>query len=343
MNSIIYIRDEYIENEYRTPLVPCDLKKLIDNGFTIYIETSNKRIYSNNEYDKISNHIIITNKKWYDSDFSDALIIGLKELDNQEYCKLNNHIHIFFSHTYKNQINSHNILSYFKNSNSIIYDFEYFVDNNDKRLISFGFYAGIVGGFLGLLQYVNKILYKTNINNLIPYNSYSYILSFLMNYSILYNNLNIGIIGHNGRCGRGVIDILDRLNIKYTIIQKDFIKDDLVKFDIFYNCILLDTQDIVLYDEMSNFNQYITIVDISCDYLKPNNPIKLYKNNTTWKEPVFEYNNLVDIIAINNLPSLLPKDSSDYFSKIFCELLLNYNNDHWKVNKDMYYSIISNL
>ena len=31
--SLIYLRDEYIFNEYRTPLTPLNIKKLINSGF----------------------------------------------------------------------------------------------------------------------------------------------------------------------------------------------------------------------------------------------------------------------------------------------------------------------
>ena len=82
------------------------------------------------------------------------------------------------------------------------------------------------------------------------------------------------------------------------------------------------------------------IVDISCDYTKPNNPINIYNNPTTFENPVYKYNNYVDIIAIDNLPSLLPKESSDYFSKKLLTLLLDFNkdtNNYWKNNLKIYY------
>jgi saccharopine dehydrogenase (NAD+, L-lysine-forming) len=338
MINKIYIRDEYFDNEFRTPLVPNDIKKLINNNFLIYIESSNKRIYKDNEY-SIAN---ITTKKWYDDEFKEALIIGLKDFDKKEYNKLNKHKHLFFSHSYKNQINSYFILSKFKKSNSYIYDLEYFIDKNNKRLISFGFYAGIVGGFLGLYQYITKKIYNKNIKNLIPYESYTHMINEIEKYIHIFNSdIKIGIIGYDGNCGKGVIDILSKLNIKYNIINKNFEKDDLTKYDIFYNCILLNEQNIVMFDKYSSFNKYITIVDISCDYLKTNNPIKLYKEETTWENPIYQYNNIVDIIAIYNLPSLLPKDSSDYFSSNLVNILLN--DKYLLDNQKIYEDIIMNL
>ena len=117
-------------------------------------------------------------------------------------------------------------------------------------------------------------------------------------------------------------------------------------FDILYNCICLDNKySEVWFDENTFFPKNIVIVDISADYTKPNNPIKIYNNNTTFENPVYKYNNNVDIIAINNLPSLLPKDSSNYFSNILLQLLiqllLNYNNVYWHINLMKYYEMIN--
>jgi len=320
---MIYIRSEHNKDEHRTPLVPNDIKKL--NNYIVYVQSSENRIYSDEEYQ--NNGAIITNKLWYDPIFKDALIVGLKDLDNLD--KLAGHSHVYFSHSYKNQLGSEKILSAFKNSSSIIYDFEYFINNN-KRLISFGYYAGIAGGYLGLLQYITKKQYPgKNISNL------EYCET--INNSSL-QNINICIIGSNGNCGEGVKYILDNLNLKYIQIQKGNDKSNLKNYDILYNCIKLSEEsNEIWFDKNTVFTKPIIIVDISCDYTKENNPIKLYNKCTTWTEPVYSYNQYVDIIAIDNLPSLLPKDSSDYFSNIFTKLLLEKDKfGYWENNKNIF-------
>ena len=78
--------------------------------------------------------------------------------------------------------------------------------------------------------------------------------------------------------------------------------------DIFYNCIKLEEDyNETWFDENTEFKHPIIICDISCDYMKSNNPIKIYNEKTTWEKPIYNYNNFVDIIAIDNLPSLLPQ------------------------------------
>ena len=316
----IYIRRESAENEKRTPLVPKDINKLVSAGITVVVQYSDNRIYKDEEYEKEG--AILTNKPWYSEEYSNYLLIGLKELDNLDY--LNNHTHMYFSHSFKNQTNAENILNSFSKSNSSIYDFEYFFHNN-KRYIAFGYYAGIVGAVLGLQQYTSRKNNIKDIHTLKSYPSYSSLLK-----TVFFSTVKVALIGSEGRCASGVKKILDTLGIHYTPFTKSDSISGLENYDIVYNCIVLDeSYSHTWFDETTHFTKPIVIVDISCDYSKKNNPIKLYSEATTWKHPVFKYNDLVDIIAIDNLPSMLPKESSDEFSDLCTKLLLSFGTEIW--------------
>lgn len=347
---ILYIRNEENINEFRIPLVPKDARILLENNknisykeIIIYVQSSDTRIYTDDEY-KLAG-CIITSDAWYDHKFSNALIIGLKEVKDLD--KLSIHTHIFFSHSYKNQIGSNVILKAFYDSLSTIYDFEYFLDINHKRIIAFGYHAGIVGCVLGLKQYSNKINNEVNISNLTPWDSFDIMINYVKNSVLSIRGIKIAIIGSEGKCGKGVQYILNFFNLNY--VKFDSRIDDiesLKTFDIIFNCIMLDKKynKIWFNNNCIEVNKDIVIVDISCDYSKPNNPIKLYNNPTSWSEPVFNYNKYIDIIAINNLPSLLPKESSDNFSKTFLNLLLEYKNNDmnniWERNYKIYHNVL---
>lgn len=335
--KIIYLRSELNYNEYRCPIVPLDTILLIQKGFIVYVESSKNRIYEDIEYEKAG--AIITTDPWYDEKYKSGLIIGLKDIPKLD--KLDSHRHIYFSHSFKNQKNSEIILDSFKKSNSIIYDYEFLLDSNKKRKLAFGFYAGFVGCCLGLMQYYSKQVKKENISNLKPY---KFKMDLLNNIQKL-DAIKIVVIGPNGRSGSGVITVLDHFKIPFNKLCKTDSKTNLEKYDIVFNCILLEKNlNEVWFDEKTIFNKPIIIVDISCDYSSLNNPIKIYNEPTTWEKPVFSYNENVDIIAINNLPSLLPKDSSNEFSEILVKLLLIFNNDLvWENNKNYYYDIINKL
>ena len=62
MDNILYIRKEINDNEYRTPLTPKDGEKLIKQGWIIYIESSDNRIYKDNEYSEVG--CIVTKNKY---------------------------------------------------------------------------------------------------------------------------------------------------------------------------------------------------------------------------------------------------------------------------------------
>lgn len=338
--SKIFIRNEINPEEHRTPIVPRDISKLIRTGFEVFIESSRTRVFSDDEY--ILNGAIITHKQWHDYTFNNALIIGLKEISELE--KLDHHKHVYFAHSYKKQTGFKNILSAFSKSSSIIYDFEYFIDNN-KRVVSFGFYAGIIGGILGMLQYLEKSTFEINISTLHYWNTHQEMIRCIN--PTLLKDVKIAIVGGKGNCGTGVRNILDEFKIKYDVFDKQSNKNLLKEYDIVYNCItLLENSSEIWFSKYTEFKKPIIIVDISCDYLKANNPIQLYNENTTWTNPVYSYNKFVDIIAINNLPSLLPKDSSTFFSNKCVELLQEYQEPivgYWNDNEKIYYNNINNI
>ena len=348
MNNIIFIRNEINISEYRAPIIPKHIKKLIDNGYKVFIESSSHRIYIDEEYEYYGG--IITNISWHDPKFENALIVGIKELPCIEL--LYKHKHIYFSHTYKNQIGSQKILSEFSKSSSILYDFEYFLDENNKRVISFGYYAGIVGCVLGIKQFLHKKQYHNtshkNITNLNYWKSEELMMAEIQEIHKYnqQNQIKIAIIGSmNGNCSKGVVNVLDQLNIPYDFLDKTSNKTNLKEYDIVYNCILLnETFNEIWFSKEMEFDRDLVIVDISCDYSKKNNPIQIYDNETTWVQPVFSYNNKIDIIAVNNLPSLLPINSSAYFSEkcveLFIQLVQGDSNHYWKKNEEIFCDIL---
>jgi saccharopine dehydrogenase (NAD+, L-lysine-forming) len=105
----------------------------------------------------------------------------------------------------------------------------------------------------------------------------------------------------------------------------------LEEFELVYNCIELEeSYTDVWFSEATEINHVLVIVDISCDYSKPNNPISFYTQATSWAIPVCHPHPLVSLVAIENLPSLLPQESSYHFSACLTRLLLDDSKDAWK-------------
>jgi saccharopine dehydrogenase (NAD+, L-lysine forming) len=320
----LFIRKETIPHEYRTPIIPKDIPILIQHHYTVYVESCSNRCFSDSEFEK-QGAIIVTNE-WF---HYNAIILGLKELQHPEY--LDHHVHIYFAHCYKDQNHAPQLLKYFKQSRSILYDLEYFTYTNHQRVLAFGFYAGIAGCILALKQYHDKHLgplsYIKNLNSTI--------------FDLLSLNLkpSIAVVGHNGRCGQGVCHILNLLHLKFHKYEKDHSKRNLYKYDIVFNCIYLKNYIQPWFTHSTPFKKPIVICDISCDPYHEYNPIPIYYEPTTWENPVYQYNEYVSIIAIDNLPSLIPIESSTYFSNKLVELFLLKENDTqhiWKRNLQLY-------
>ena len=323
MIESIFVRAETFPNEYRTPLVPDDVKILLQNGIHVFIQASKTRFFQDSLYNDISG-CTLTSESWTHPDFKHSFIIGIKELSELE-C-LNQHQHVYFSHTRKGQAGSDRILTAFTKSMSQLYDFEYITDHSGTRLIAFGFYAGVVGAALGLQEYGCRAMQKPSLQRLYPWSSFTSLLRSIPD----VGEPTIAIIGSKGRCGQGVCSVLKTLGLKYIEFGKNDQIQGLETFDIVYNCIVLDTSYThVWFSEETQFSHPIVIVDISCDSSKPNNPIQLYKTSTTWSDPVFHPDPLVSLIAIENLPSLLPSESSYHFSACLVPLLLKFPKDPW--------------
>jgi len=279
----------------------------------VYVQSSGFRCYADSQYRAAG--AVVTQKEWYDSQFKDCLILGIKELTCLD--KLRGHLHVYFSHSFKGQQGADVILQAFKGSLSLLYDLEYLVGADGKRLIAFGFHAGLVGGALGVLQHCNR----SSLGQLKGWASLNDMIADCSKSIPVASPLNIAIVGADGRCGRGVQALLDRIGVPYTKIGKgDTVTCD---YDIIYNAIALEeTYDKVWFTRNTVFPKRTTIVDISCDYTRPNNPIKLYQEATTWASPVHTVGN-ASVIALENLPSLLPLESSAHFSERLSTLLLN--------------------
>jgi saccharopine dehydrogenase (NAD+, L-lysine-forming) len=143
--------------------------------------------------------------------------------------------------------------------------------------------------------------------------------------------ISVAVVG-SGRSAKGVQYILHKFNITPLCVHRENISE-IKDADIVFNCITLDKNyNKVWFAKDIQPNRDQLIVDISCDYAKPNNPIAVYSSPTTWQTPVYNYSDKLSIIAIDNLPSLLPCDSSIAFSEKLTDLLLRYGDSSWLNN-----------
>lgn len=137
MSNIIGIRheDKYVM-ERRVAIIPEHLRKLRDKGLKFLVQTSPKRVYSDQSFRDSGAKIV--------DDLKDAnIIFGVKEMPNDFFEE--NKTYIFFSHVIKGQQYNMPMLKKMMEKKCNLIEYEKIADDEGRRLIFFGRFAGLAG------------------------------------------------------------------------------------------------------------------------------------------------------------------------------------------------------
>lgn len=137
MKKIGIRHEDRFTAERRVPLIPDHVKQLKEQfGIEFNVEPSEKRIFKDEEYLQAGAQLT--------GDFRDCeVIIGVKEIVEKWF--ENEKTYIFFSHTIKGQSYNMGILKKMIEKKVNLIDYEKITDENGKRLIFFGKFAGLAG------------------------------------------------------------------------------------------------------------------------------------------------------------------------------------------------------
>ena len=340
-----------------------------------FIEKSDIRCFLDLEYEEMGLKVV--------TDLSNCdVLIGVKEVPIEKL--IDNKKYFFFSHTIKKQPYNKKLLQQIIKKNIELFDHETIVDNNNNRLIGFGYYAGVIGAYNGLRAYGLKN-HTFSIPKAIDLKDRQEFNSILKSLSI--PNMKILLTG-KGRVGSGTKEVLDFLKIKEVSAQ-DFINETYsesvyVNIDVldynysdsientvsnFYNypekfrstfSKFLSVSDIyfaghyhnpkapklITLDDIKNpdFNVQV-IADISCDI---DGPIASTIRPSTIENPTYGFHkeklvecdfldeNALAVMAVDNLPCELPRDSSEMFGEMFLKYVIPsfFNNDQQNILKN---------
>ncbi|MCK4761748.1 MAG: hypothetical protein KAW12_06065 [Candidatus Aminicenantes bacterium] len=150
MAKVIGIRREDKNRwERRTPLAPDDVKELIEkHGIKVIVQPSKIRIFSDEEYEKVHAEI--------NEDLSEAdLILAVKEIPI--HLLQEGKTYAFFSHTIKGQSYNMDMLKKMVELKCSLIDYERILDEQNRRLLFFGKYAGLAGMVETLHAYGQKL------------------------------------------------------------------------------------------------------------------------------------------------------------------------------------------
>ncbi len=327
MARIIWLRHETKPFEQRSALTPMAAKKLLLLGHQVIVEESPERAFSIEEFKNVGCEIVPMNS-WITKAPASAIILGLKELEDRNFPLTHRHIH--FAHVYKAQAGAKETLNRFIQGGGKLYDLEYLVDMKGKRIAAFGHWAGFVGAGLGVKQWI-KQQRGQSLNDIAPLspskNSSEFITQIRDELDKLSQRPRAIIIGARGRCGKGASELLNALGIstlkwgsKETKNKGPF--KEILDFDIMINCAFMaeKTMPFLTKELLKEERNLSSISDVGCDPTGPCNPLPIYEDATTMDMPsiTLDNKNLLELTAIDHLPSLLPRESSEDF----CQQLL---------------------
>lgn len=313
----LWVRAESRDHEERVGLTPQGAQQLLAAGFSVTVEEGRQRAIAIDGY-KAVGCAIAPEGSWTDAPL-DAIIFGLKELPDDGTPLP--HRHIMFGHAYKGQAAGRVLLDRFQAGGGTLYDLEYLVDEAGRRVAAFGYWAGYAGAAVSLLAWIAQ--QRGDIAAPVSTYASADAMRDALQSGLAGQTPDALIIGALGRVGTGAADLFAQLGLAVT--KWDMAETasggpfpEVLAHDIFLNCILAreGTPVFVPMSAKTAPRRMSVIGDIACDPQSDFSPVKVYTHETTWTAPAIRVHDAppLDVTAIDNLPSLLPIESSEDFA-----------------------------
>lgn len=191
------------QNDARVALTPADAKHLLDRYTFLQIaaQPSAIRTFNDNDYRKLG--IEITN------DLSTCdLILGVKEVNINAV--IPEKTYLFFAHVGKEQSYHQQYFQQLAHKKITLIDYEYFTDNENKRITAFGFEAGIVGTYYAI-DAIKRKLNRFVLPAIEKFNNHQQLIDQLQNASISAVKI---LISGTGLTAGGVTYLLDKIGFR---------------------------------------------------------------------------------------------------------------------------------
>ena len=314
----LWLRHEHRADEARAPLTPEGVAALVAQGFRLTVEDCPRRVFPATDYVAAGARLAAPGS-WTDAP-ADAIILGLKELPESDAPLI--HRHIFFGHAFKGQPGAAALLARFRAGGGALYDLEALVDETGRRVAAFGYWAGYAGAAVTALAFAAQA--QGGIMG--PVSRWADRAAMRNSVMTALDGLPPAcalVIGALGRVGTGAADLCAELGIAVT--RWDLAETahggpfpEIAAHDLMFNCILAQPGAPVFApaEILGAARRLRAIGDIACDPGVPYSPVPLYDQATSWGAPVIRVHAdpVLDIMAIDNLPSLLPLESSRDFA-----------------------------
>ena len=329
----LWVRAEQRDNESRVGVTPNGVATLRAAGIQVTVEASDTRIIPTDEY-AATGCTIAQSGTWPDAP-DDAIIFGLKELP-EDGSALRHH-HIMFGHAFKGQLSGQTLLKRFHSGGGRLLDLEYLTNDTGRRVAAFGYWAGFAGAAVALKcwaaqqsgriagpvgAYPNADALKAELTAELG--------------AAASRRPSALIIGALGRVGTGAADLCKAMTVQTTGWDMEETASggpfpEILTHDLFLNCILAgpNTPVFVPKTALAATRSLSVIGDVACDPDSDYNPVPVYDRATTWNAPALRVHDAppLDVMAIDNLPSMLPLESSQDFAGQLLATLLELDTD----------------
>ncbi|MEX5728285.1 saccharopine dehydrogenase (NAD+, L-lysine-forming) [Rhodovulum iodosum] len=324
----LWVRAEQRPNEERVGLTPAGAAALVGAGLRVSVEQSSVRAIPIAGFSEAGCEIVPENA-WPEAP-QDAIVFGLKELPEDGTPLV--HRHIMFGHAYKGQPAGRALLKRFKAGGGTLYDLEYLMDEAGRRVAAFGYWAGYAGAAVSLSCWAAQ--QRGGIAGPVGVHAGSADLRAALKEALTglaAPRPRAIVIGALGRVGTGAADLCDAMGVEVT--KWDMAETahggpfpEILDHELFLNCILARPGTPVFVPEHAKTakRRLSVIGDIACDPSSDFSPIKVYDRVTDWHAPALRVHDdpVLDVTAIDNLPSMLPVESSeDYAAQLLPSLL----------------------
>jgi len=233
------IKEGKIPSDNRVALTPAQCKFInkTQDGIRVVVQKSNDRCYSDNEY--IAAGIEVKD------DVSDCdILMGIKEVPLEML--IPNKTYLFFSHTKKLQPYNQKLIKEIVAKKITLIDYECLEHEDGKRIIGFGFFAGVVGAHNGIMAYGNR----TGEFKLDKINSSKSFNDLIHTYfGLKLPSIKIAVTG-SGRVAHGVLEIMNLLGIHE--VEPDEYVEKTFSYPVYVH---LKGRDLYAHKETHNYNR----------------------------------------------------------------------------------------
>ena len=246
----------------RVVFAPDELTKLKQQypEASVIVESSDIRIFSDIQYKSMGIDVA--------DDLSDCdVLFGVKEVPVDAL--IPNKSYFFFSHTIKKQPYNKKLLQAILEKNISLYDHETIVDEDNRRLIGFGRYAGMVGVYNGIRAFGIKFeLFK-----LPKAETLSGKEALIMHLKRITLPAIKFVVTGTGKVGSGAIEILKAIKVKEitidnyltkTYAQPVYVQLDVLEYNKRIDGKTLDFKDFTAHPEayVSDFEKFTKVSDV---------------------------------------------------------------------------------